>query len=236
MPRYADYNDLIGKRSGKLFIEEYLGKQTQNGKEEPYYKCRCDCGNETIVKRRLLVCGHKRSCGDCIRIEKIDDGYRYLCKDGDHFEFSIEDYETISELPIHINCGGYPMTKIDGKDCLLTHYLIGVSDDIFVDHIDGNPRNNRRENLRFASSAENARNMALKSSNTSGFKGVSYFRSRQKYRATIKVDYKQHHLGYYERAEDAARAYDEAARYFFGEFACVNFPQDGEQGCLRDTV
>ena len=73
--------------------------------------------------------------------------------------------------------------------------------------------------------------MRLPTHNTSGFKGVSFRKDRGKYRAYISINNRIKHLGYYDTPEDAARAYDEAARFYFAEFACVNFPRPGEQGC-----
>lgn len=96
------------------------------------------------------------------------------------------------------------------------------------DHINGNPLDNRRDNLRACSHSQNLKNQNRRSTNTSGYTGVSYFgydsRSR-KWNANIKVNYKSINLGYYATAEEAARAYDKAAREYFGKFARLNFPE-----------
>lgn len=62
-------------------------------------------------------------------------------------------------------------------------------------------------------------------------KGVTQEKGASRYRAVIIKNYKKFSLGFYDTAEEAALAYDEAARKFHGEFACVNFPLPGEQGC-----
>ncbi len=233
MPRKIDYEGLIGTRVGRLVVKEYLGIQvTSSGKNKSIYLCICDCGKEVVVPRDQLISGHKTSCGKCIHIEMEGPDYRYYCRNGDSFVFSSEDLERIKKLHVYINKGGYPCTKVNGKKRLLTHYLLNVDENTIVDHVDGDPRNERRSNLRIATGSQNMFNGRLRSSNSSGYKGVSYFPSRRKYRATIKIAYKQIHLGYYDNPEDAARAYDTAARFYFGEFACVNFPRCGEQGCL----
>lgn len=66
-----------------------------------------------------------------------------------------------------------------------------------------------------------------------GFKGVSSgCLSRATWRARITAHGKTMNLGFFVSREDAARAYDDAARELFGAFACVNFPHDGERGAL----
>jgi len=91
-----------------------------------------------------------------------------------------------------------------------------------VDHIDRNPLNNRRENLRLATGSENMHNQAKRVNNTSGFKGVCFHKGARKWLAGIKVNYKQIHLGYFDTAEAAAAAYNTAALVLHGTFACGN--------------
>lgn len=93
-----------------------------------------------------------------------------------------------------------------------------------VDHINGDPLDNRRTNLRLASPSENLRNRGKNSNNKSGFKGVCCFKPTGRWCAKIEVCGKIHHLGYFTTAEEAALAYDRAARELHGEFARLNFP------------
>jgi hypothetical protein len=87
----------------------------------------------------------------------------------------------------------------------------------FVDHIDSNPLNNVRSNLRLASGAENAKNRKLNASSTSGFKGVT--KKGDKWRAQIQSDKRKMDLGSYSTPEEAHRAYCEAAKKLHGRFA-----------------
>jgi hypothetical protein len=92
-----------------------------------------------------------------------------------------------------------------------------------VDHWDGDGLHNWRENLRYCNDAENSGNAHHKQANcTSRYKGVSWFKSHGKWRAKIAFNYKSIHLGLFDNEDDAARAYNAAARQYFGEFACPN--------------
>ena len=121
--------------------------------------------------------------------------------------------------------GQYPyamrVEKINGKRArVFMHRAIAAkTDDLFIDHIDGNGLNNRRSNLRQATPRENSQNQRAPISNTSGQKGVCWNKRRGKWQAQIRVDRKLVYLGLFARKEDAAAAYDAAAVQHFGKFA-----------------
>jgi len=95
-----------------------------------------------------------------------------------------------------------------------------------VDHINGNPLDNRKSNLRICTRSENMRNRGAQKNNTSGYKGVSWHKHKKKWGCKInKHNGKQIHVGYYKDKEEAARAYDKKAKEFHGEFAKLNFPE-----------
>jgi hypothetical protein len=92
-----------------------------------------------------------------------------------------------------------------------------------VDHVNGDGLDNRRENLRLATVAQNAANRAARPRDIP-YRGV--YRSRaggKPYKAMISIGGKCKHLGWFARMEDAARAYDAAAFAAFGRFARLNF-------------
>lgn len=93
-----------------------------------------------------------------------------------------------------------------------------------TDHIDGDGLNNTRANLRPATIQQNAMNRSITKRNTTGFKGVDFYRGR--FRARLGIDGRQRYLGIYATAEEAARVYDAAARTTFGAYARLNFPKE----------
>jgi hypothetical protein len=93
-----------------------------------------------------------------------------------------------------------------------------------VDHKDGDGLNNRRNNLRVATQAQNSKNRGKRRRcSSSPYIGVWWHKRIGKWQVGIGTNYTITHLGYFDDPIDAARAYDAAARLLHGEFARVNF-------------
>ena len=106
--------------------------------------------------------------------------------------------------------------------------ILGVTDSsLHVDHRDHNGLNNTRSNIRVGTPRQNSYNQRPKRGGSSQFKGVSLNKARSRWVAFIRIDGRNTQLGYFQDEEDAARAYDEAARKHHGEFAYLNFPEEG---------
>ena len=98
--------------------------------------------------------------------------------------------------------------------------------DIKIDHKNGDTLDYQRHNLRRATPIQNTQNQKIRLTNTSGYKGVSLFNPTPMWQARICVDGKRKFIGSFATAELAARAYDEAALKYHGEFARLNFPRE----------
>lgn len=94
------------------------------------------------------------------------------------------------------------------------------------DHIDGNGLNNCRYNLRVAAHHQNRYNEPPQTRSRSGYKGVCWHPRAAKWMARIGVHGIQHYLGVFVDKSEAAKAYNEAAKRHFGQFAWLN-PIDG---------
>lgn len=92
-----------------------------------------------------------------------------------------------------------------------------------VDHQNHDGLDNRRANLRRATPVQNGANQRAQAG-TSKFKGVSWDRQTHRWRAQIMHNRRHRSIGRFTTEEDAARAYDAAARDLFGAYACLNFP------------
>lgn len=112
----------------------------------------------------------------------------------------------------------YAVARKNGKTVCLHRLILGDVGGLHVDHVDGDGLNNRRKNLRAATTAQNAYNQRLPISNTSGYKGVTWDKSRARWVAQIYVGGKNKKLGKFKDIEQAAAAYSRAAQAYFGEY------------------
>lgn len=128
-----------------------------------------------------------------------------------------EDYDKCKALKWYLTGAGYVMS---GHSPFLHRLVLGKKRRI--DHKDGNPLNNRKNNLRVCTNAENCRNAKLSASNTSGYKGVSWNKAQQKWTADITFNYKHIYLGAFTEVEQAAIAYNKKAVELYREFARLN--------------
>jgi hypothetical protein len=117
---------------------------------------------------------------------------------------------------------GYSEVTVDGRryQCHRVIYTLHTGENPkYVDHIDGDPTNNRIENLRAATNQENSFNACIPKNNTSGIKGVAWHKASNKWRAYITTKLGPKYLGYFTDIETAAAAITKARELYHGEFA-----------------
>jgi hypothetical protein len=142
----------------------------------------------------------------------------------------IDDYELVRQYSWNILDKGrrlYVRTNVrvlpgyGGQKTLMMHRL--VSNLPFVDHFNHNGLDNRRSNLRESNAVLNGGNRRRNQRGSSQYKGVSWYKPMDKWRAYANVNRRKVTIGYFDDEKEAAKAYDSVASQEYGEHACLNF-------------
>ncbi len=176
-----------------------------------------------IMGRAGFSLGREKECNDKGRTlmptkEEILSRITYLPEDGIIFS-------RLSKKGGKPDARGYKTCRIGGrlyKQHRVIYFLETGEQPEGIDHIDGNKLNNHISNLRAANQSENIANSKSRKNSTSKYKGVSKTRSGSNWIARIAKDGKQIWLGSFLNEKEAAKAYNEAAIKYFGEFAYLN--------------
>jgi hypothetical protein len=151
---------------------------------------------------------------------------------GHTVQIDAEDWDRIKGYHFRINSHSYAILRTIQKgndkrrEIPLHRFILGVQDnpEVMVDHIDRNPLNNRKNNLRICTASQNQmnRSRSQKCKKTSKYRGVSYDAPTKKWKVTIKLNRKSIHGGYFDNEEEAGMKYNELAIKYHGEFAVLN--------------
>jgi hypothetical protein len=197
-----------------------------------------DRGPDDIVARcRNFRLRRERAVGPSVVMP--EESVRYIDLTGGFFAIvDAGDYEWLSKHTWRVTGGysSYACCKIANKTVYMHRLIMNPPPGMVVDHINRNRWDNRRSNLRACTQAENLQNRR-KSRGTSVFKGVFWHTRRRKWLATIGHMGKTIQIGFFDEEIKAARAYDDAARRLFGQYACLNFPDPAHivylSGCIH---
>ncbi|MGB2863782.1 MAG: DNA polymerase I, partial [Sedimentisphaerales bacterium] len=162
--------------------------------------------------------------------------YRIPLTKGQYTIVDPDDYRRLSKhkwyATVRHGNGHYAVRSVTTKNSkrsriYMHREVINVPDNLLVDHINHNKLDNRKANLRPATTAQNTRNQAKRQDRTfsSKYKGVTWRRDVKCWQAKICVNVKPIYLGIFDSENRAAKAYDRAARRYHGEFAVLNFPE-----------
>lgn len=229
--------DLTGLKFGRLTVlYEAEPKYTSGGNKRTAWHCKCDCdGKELDIAAGNLLRGHTKSCG-CLNDEKrrMSKNKKYNTYDlngiygigydskGNKFWFDLEDYDLIKSYCWFKHREYFQARQPGTNRHIFLHKLImdDLENTTDIDHIDTERKyDNRKSNLRVAKRIENCRNRRLNRNNTSGVTGVYWASREQKWRATIKVNYKYIELGDFDDFNDAVRARKDAEKVYFKNFS-----------------
>lgn len=141
-----------------------------------------------------------------------------------------EDFERVNKYKWHTNEKAkgifYASRKpyINGKyeTVALHRFITDCPKGMEIDHIDGNGLNNQKKNLRICTHTENCRNIKVRKTSKSGYKGISWDKENLKWRANIQYEGKYLNLGRFDKIEEAIEKYNNTAEKLFGSFAKLN--------------
>ena len=139
---------------------------------------------------------------------------------------SISDYDLVSKYTWRVSPYNYVETttydKGNRKNLRLSRLLTDCPSNMVVDHINNNRLDNRRENLRVCTSQQNNLNVKKYSTSKSKYKGVTFCKNTNKWRAKTKHLGKTISLGYYDTEEEGALAYNKYMLEHHKNFAQLN--------------
>lgn len=249
----GNFKDLTGRQFGRLTVlkraENYVSPK---GQQKTMWLCQCNCEKHTLKKisSGSLLQGITQSCG-CLQKEKQylshhktnvydlsdrNNCFLYASNSNNIFYFDFDDYDKIKDYCWTEDGHGYLFSLTSGERVAFHRFVLGIkkqsfpftNDSVVVDHIDGNIKNNRKENLRKCLPKENSWNRKVPQGESRVI-GVFFHKNCNKWGAFIEHDKVRYNLGYYETKKEAIIARLKKEKELFGNFAgqCFMFEEYG---------
>ncbi len=207
------------------------------GLKEPTLVCenKAETGGKCIAIDEEESCCNFEYSRDVVAPENaaaLAEGARLIPLTQDKFAIvDEEDYEWLCQYKWHASKKGrtwYAASQRSKKRLTMHRVILNAPKGLVVDHINHNGLDNRKENLRLCTYAQNSQNSRPHNrlNKWSQYKGVTFDKKRNYFKALIQHNKKKYFLGSFKNEIKAAKAYDKKAREFFGEFAYLNFPND----------
>jgi hypothetical protein len=133
-----------------------------------------------------------------------------------------EDYDWLNQWKWSYSRYAIRTTKEDRRTISMHRFIMDAPEGMEVDHINGDKLDNRRCNLRICTHQQNTCSRHRSTKKSSKYQGVSWNKEHKKWVAQIGINGKRINLGRFLLEEDAARAFDKAAKELHGEFARLN--------------
>lgn len=151
----------------------------------------------------------------------------YAIIDEDDYKFISYFRWSIRECP-HTT---YAFCNIRDQDmkwttCSMHRFIMSSPKGLIIDHINHDGLDNRKDNLRICSAAENVRNSRGKRIRKHKYKGIRWNKGSNKWESKIVFNRKEIYLGGFDSPELAAKAYNSGATKYHGEFACLNIIEE----------
>lgn len=212
--------DILGERFGRWTVMDYVGIDNYGN---PLWLCQCDCGTWRELTHHTLLVGKSTSCGCETRKAKLnkyiltDDECKCILSTGEEVLFDREDYPKIAQHK-WVKGDRYVHTTIDGHNVRMHRLIVHCPKGMVIDHINRNPFDNRKCNLRPCTPLQNSWN-AIHPRFKAGHRGVTKLKRTNEWVAVINVNSERIVLGKYTTFEEAVDARLKAERFYFGEFA-----------------
>lgn len=212
--------EIVGNR---LIISE--PERNENGIFQAEMMC-LNCGGTTVTYPGELKSRKRFTCEQCPPnyYFRVNNGIATgVLPDGKLFMIDSKDIERVSKYRWHYEKDGYIISSHSKPAIRLHNFILNdfstENNRIHVDHINRNPLDCRKSNLRIVTAQQNSMNKSRQKNNTTGFVGVTLAKSNNRYRARIGLNDKRIYLGTSCDPVICAQMYNWAAEIIFGEFA-----------------
>ena len=229
--------NMIGRKFNRLTVINQYSVKHETGQVRTMCECFCECGNPNIVicSADNLRRDHTKSCG-CHKLELLsinkkkynqydlsgEYGICYSSNKNSEIYFDKEDFNLIYPYCWQENSSGYAATADNDAYYTFMHNMVMNNLDLvnLIDHKNRDRKDNRKENLRFCTTSQNAVNKKVSIKNTSGVTGVCFQKKYNKWKANLTFEGKFYLSdAYFDTFEEAVYARLIGEKFYFGEFA-----------------